>query len=227
MNNMTDRSKRIMLLVVILATVLYFINKCSTTDPVHNDGSLETILENTSEDIAQIDSEQVIMVNPEDERLKNKMKSRNSSTSDYKSSNYKMGKRGNGSNLDHFFNDNGPFASNAGSSYSGVDNNQNQYASFNSSGNGKLSEEDKFDADKLLPQEKNNDWFNDPHESTSVKSSHLINIYRPVAVNTVQVSRKNATHDIRGEPANPKLPVSPWQNSSYQPDTNIRSGGLC
>ena len=71
------------------------------------------------------------------------------------------------------------------------------------------------------------DWFQDPYESTSVKNTHLINIYRPVGVNTIQTTLKNPSHDIRGSPPNPKYAVSPWQNSSYEPDTNLRNQSLC
>lgn len=75
----------------------------------------------------------------------------------------------------------------------------------------------------LLPVEEK-DWFEDV-TPTKIKNRHLINIYRPVGVNTVSTSLKNPSLDIRGSPANPKTVVSPFLNSSIEPDHNIR--GLC
>ena len=43
-----------------------------------------------------------------------------------------------------------------------------------------------------------------------------------IGVNTVGQSLKNASYDIRGTIANPKFAVSPWNNSTYEPDTNIK-----
>ena len=75
----------------------------------------------------------------------------------------------------------------------------------------------------LLPVEEK-DWFEDV-TPTRIKNRHLINIYRPVGVNTISTSLKNPSLDIRGNPANPKTVVSPFLNSSIEPDHNIR--GLC
>ena len=75
----------------------------------------------------------------------------------------------------------------------------------------------------LLPVEEK-DWFEDV-TPTRIKNRHLINIYRPVGVNTIASSLKNPSLDIRGNPANPKTVVSPFLNSSIEPDHNIR--GLC
>ena len=90
----------------------------------------------------------------------------------------------------------------------------------------KLTDKEKFSPDSLLPREKNTEWFDDPYEETSVKASHLINIYRPTSVTTVQ-STKARTLDIRGVPTNPKYPVAPWGNSSWEHDNNINTQGLC
>lgn len=100
------------------------------------------------------------------------------------------------------------------------------FASYKSTDNGaKMTDKDKFDASALLPVEKNKEWFDDPYEETSVKNVHLINIHRPVGVNTIQSSLKNPSHDLRGTIPNPKFVVSPWQNSSIEPD--MRGNRLC
>jgi hypothetical protein len=77
-----------------------------------------------------------------------------------------------------------------------------------------------------LPQEQK-DWFDDPQAKKGINSPHLINIFRPTGVNTIQTTLKNASWDIRGAPPNPKYVVSPWGNSSYEPDTNLKNGSLC
>ena len=46
-----------------------------------------------------------------------------------------------------------------------------------------------------------------------------------LGIDTVGQSRKNATYDLRAAPPNPKFIVSPWSNSTIEPDYNTKS--LC
>ena len=62
-------------------------------------------------------------------------------------------------------------------------------------------------------------------EAISVKNRHLINVTRAVGINTVGTSHKNGSYDLRGNPPCPKFVVSPWLQSSIEPDLNIK--GLC
>ena len=62
-------------------------------------------------------------------------------------------------------------------------------------------------------------------EPISAKHRHLINVSRPVGVNTIGNSLRNASWDLRGSPPCPKFVVSPWQQSTIEPDYNIK--GLC
>jgi hypothetical protein len=50
--------------------------------------------------------------------------------------------------------------------------------------------------------------------------NHLINIYRPIGVNTINgtFGSGSKTYDIKGTPPNPKCIVSPWRNSTIEPD---------
>ena len=82
--------------------------------------------------------------------------------------------------------------------------------------------EDLFDVDKYLPQEVNDDWFEVQKEPISIKNRHLINITKPIGINTIGQSLRNASWDIRGTPANPKIVVSPWLISSIEPDINVK-----
>lgn len=89
----------------------------------------------------------------------------------------------------------------------------------------KQSPEELFKVDELLPQEVNKNWFEVMPEPIKVKNRHLINVTRPVGVNTIGTSLKNASYDIRGTPPCPKFVLSPWLQSSIEPDINIK--GLC
>jgi hypothetical protein len=144
----------------------------------------------------------------------------------YKKSNYVDGQRsGSSPSLDAFYEDNGSQYTGKNDGFAPMDAND-QYATYVPGNTVKsANEENKFNPSSLLPKEKGGEWFDDPYESTSVKGSHLINIYRPIGVTTGQTTLKNPSHDIRGTIPNPKYPVSPWANSSYEPDTNLKT--LC
>ena len=82
-----------------------------------------------------------------------------------------------------------------------------------------------FKADDLLPNDVNKDWFETDFSQAKVKvdQDNLINTERyVVGVNTVGQSLKNASYDLRAAPPNPKVTVSPWNQSSIEPDYNIR-----
>lgn len=87
--------------------------------------------------------------------------------------------------------------------------------------------QDLFNVSKMLPQEIEEDWFDiGPLQNTKqIKGTHLIHPKVHMGVNTIGSSLKNATHDIRGDIPNPKIKVSPFLNSTIEPDNNIK--GLC
>lgn len=69
----------------------------------------------------------------------------------------------------------------------------------------------------LLP--KDTKWWEEIPSDSSGK--HLINIYRPIGINTINTTLKSKSLDIRGglNDTKPKYAVSPWQTSSYEPDS--------
>lgn len=85
---------------------------------------------------------------------------------------------------------------------------------------------DLFNVNKMLPQE-TEDWFDTvPLQHTKkINGTQLIDPKLHMGVNTIGSSLRNGTHDIRGDIPNPKITVSPWGNSTIEPDTNIK--GLC
>jgi hypothetical protein len=147
----------------------------------------------------------------------------------FRHSSYVDGRRGGGraSDLDKFFEEGHPLDRKVGFQKNDPNAADIQYANYIPGKQRKLREVDKFNAEALLPKEKHKDWFDDPYESTSVKNTHLINIYRPIGINTISTTLKNPSWDIRGTPSNPKYVASPFLNSSWEPDTNLRNQSLC
>ena len=84
----------------------------------------------------------------------------------------------------------------------------------------------KFDAGDLLPREVNNQWFETDfsHAQVGVEDANLVTTDRYIiGVNTVGQSLKNPSYDLRSAPACPKFVVSPFLNSTIEPDFNIKS----
>lgn len=82
-----------------------------------------------------------------------------------------------------------------------------------------------YNAKDYLPKEVNNEWFNTDFSQAKYKSNDdkLINTEKYIiGVNTVGQSLKNASYDIRGSVNVPKYSVSPWNNSTIEPDYNIK-----
>lgn len=99
-----------------------------------------------------------------------------------------------------------------------------KYSSFECAGNNKLSDEELMNSNNFLPQS-NNDLFDNPPETINVKSNNLINIHRPMPLNTTSSSTKGQSHDLRGDITNPKFLASPWNNSTIEP--SIYNNNLC
>ena len=173
---------------------------------------------------------------PESEYLQQKFNKRNKAGTAYKKSSYSGSSRGNlgDSSWDKFFDKHNNLIKDSHQSsnddFGPIDETSGGFASFKNNkkepcGSGKeCSPEDLFNVDKMLPQEVNDDWFDVQPEPVSVKNSRLINVTKPIGVNTIGSSLRNASHDLRGPEECPKFTVSPWLQSSIEPDHNLRSG---
>jgi hypothetical protein len=171
---------------------------------------------------------------PESDWLKSKFNSRNKSQGGFKRASYSGAMRGNlgPSDWDDYFDQNnnviGGSQTGDNDKFLPIDESNGGLAIFKSKGrdtcgsNQNCEPEDLFDVDKYLPQEVNDDWFEVQPEPISVKNRHLINITKPIGINTIGTSLKNASWDLRGNPACPKYVVSPWLQSSIEPDTNLK-----
>jgi hypothetical protein len=84
---------------------------------------------------------------------------------------------------------------------------------------------DNYNARDFLPKEINDEWFETDFSLAKyqLNDDKLINTEKYIiGINTVGQSLKNASWDIRGTVACPKLVVSPWNNSTYEPDFNLK-----
>lgn len=108
-----------------------------------------------------------------------------------------------------------------------LDETSGNLAAYSGKGQTKQSPEELFKVDKLLPQEVKSDWFEVMPEPIKIKNRHLVNITRPVGVNTIGSSLKNPSYDLRGDgnAVNVKMVVSPWLQSSYE--QNLSTKSLC
>ena len=82
-----------------------------------------------------------------------------------------------------------------------------------------------YDSKNYLPQEVNDEWFDTDFSQAknNIENGNLINTDKYViGVDTVGQSLKNASWDLRGTIVNPKFNVSPWNNSTYEADYNIK-----
>ena len=101
--------------------------------------------------------------------------------------------------------------------------NTDWHASTKSSVN---SHSTQFNAGDLLPKDVNKDWFETDFSTAQVNvdDNNLVVTDRYiVGVNTVGQSLKNASYDLRAAPANPKFTVSPWQQSTIEPEFNLKN----
>lgn len=83
-----------------------------------------------------------------------------------------------------------------------------------------------FNSSELLPKDVNKDWFETDfsHAQVNVDDDNLVVTDRYiVGVNTVGQSLKNPSYDLRASPPCPKFTVSPWQQSTIEPDFNIKN----
>ena len=79
----------------------------------------------------------------------------------------------------------------------------------------------KLMAEDLLPKEAaNTKWAQvNPVGTGALQNVNLLTAGYNLGVNTVGSSHKNPNMSLRSDPAIPKMDVSPWLNSTIEPDT--------
>jgi hypothetical protein len=75
----------------------------------------------------------------------------------------------------------------------------------------------------LLPSNNENEYNQYNIETTYLDANLAANGVNKLGIDTIQSSKRNASHDLRGSIPCPKFVVSPWNNSTIDPDLNIKS----
>lgn len=83
---------------------------------------------------------------------------------------------------------------------------------------------DRLSTADLLPQDAaNSRWAQmNPAGQGDVKDQNFLTAGYHIGVDTVGQSLRNANLQLRSEPINPQVPVSPWNISTIEPDLNRR-----
>jgi len=88
---------------------------------------------------------------------------------------------------------------------------------------------DKLNPKDLLPGDANSQWAQvNPAGQGELSDQNFLDAGYHVGVNTVGQTLRNANLQIRSEPPNPQVKVSPWLQTTIEPDTNrqpIEIGG--
>ena len=240
---MNSQTKIVLLIIAsfILAYLLYNGNN-TKVDKVAAEEHYETYIDTAAEQYTDSNKDMTVSFPPqndysppEEEMIDRKFESKNrASPGTYKRSSYNEGKRGNlgesdwQSFYDHNNNVIGASQNGENDKFLPNDESGSGFAVFQTKkqepcgGNQDCTPEELYDVQKYLPQEVADSWFELVPEAISVKNRHLINITKPIGVNTIGSSKKNASHDLRGAPSNPKYVVSPFLNSSIEPDNNLK-----
>ena len=210
-------------LLVVLILLVVLVHMLNQAEPVQNDGELELL----SEDQV-IDTPVVTNDTPVDDAVVGEILDQ-SSTNTIKAE---------GGNVQNMENDDTIIDSVLNTDVTGNDLGQpvvanvtDDTSSVTAQNMQKLMEEnDKnkldFKASELLPNEVNKDWFETDfsHAQVNVNNDNLVVTDKYViGVNTVGQSLKNASYDIRAQPPCPKFTVSPWNQSTIEPDFNIKN----
>lgn len=76
---------------------------------------------------------------------------------------------------------------------------------------------------QLLPQDVNSQWAAaNPAGTGDIQGKNFLSAGALIGVNTVGQSLRNANLQLRAEPACPQVQVSPWQQSTIEPDLQRR-----
>ena len=82
---------------------------------------------------------------------------------------------------------------------------------------------DQLSPGELLPKDANSTWAQvNPSGQGELRDQNFLNAGYHVGINTVGQTMRNPNLQIRSEPANPQVKVSPWLQSTIEPDSNRR-----
>jgi hypothetical protein len=82
---------------------------------------------------------------------------------------------------------------------------------------------DQLTAEDLLPLDTNSVWAQvNPVGQGELKDKNFLEAGYHIGINSVGQTKRNPNYQIRSEPPNPQIKVSPWMQSTIDPDTNRR-----
>ena len=82
---------------------------------------------------------------------------------------------------------------------------------------------DVLDPNVLLPNDANSLWAQvSPSGQGSLADQNFLTSGFHIGINTVGQSLRNANRQLRSEPTNPQVKVSPWMQTTIDPDINRR-----
>ena len=81
---------------------------------------------------------------------------------------------------------------------------------------------DVLNPQDLLPSANSPNTWDTPSNPGCIEGPNFLNPEHLVGINTVGQSLRNANRQLRSEPPNPQVKVSPWLQSTIEPDTNRR-----
>jgi hypothetical protein len=95
---------------------------------------------------------------------------------------------------------------------------------INTSGMKKMpscSSHEVADPSELLPKDENSEWAKlNPSGAGDLQNVNLLKSGYHIGINTINSSLRNANLQLRSEPPNPQMDVSPWHNTTISPDVN-------
>ena len=72
---------------------------------------------------------------------------------------------------------------------------------------------------ELLPSDPNSQWAQvNPQGAGDIQGKNFLSAGALIGINTIGQSLRNANLQLRAEPPCPQVAVSPWQNSTIEPD---------
>mgnify|MGYP003970951049 CR=1 FL=1 len=238
----------LIILLIIIGTTLYFLSGSSSNKVVKNDGEMEIDAEAESQNIMEVDSD--VELSDEEELSLAQTEESNFMLGEEQSEEAMQmqgqeqeqeqgqgqGQKQN-SNLDVYFQNSGETDLNRNTF--GPNDNNSTGADLSAAFENPLPKDScrdcidfsknkqrKYNSRDYLPQDINDEWFETDFSNAKyqVDDDKLINTDKyVVGINTVGQSLKNPSYDIRGTIPNPKMNVSPWNQSTIEPDFNLKS----
>jgi hypothetical protein len=101
---------------------------------------------------------------------------------------------------------------------------QNAYSSLENMRNQSCFPKEQLTANDLLPQNNSSTWAQvNPSGEGNLKDKNFLQAGHHIGINTVGQTLRNANLQLRSEPPNPQVIVSPWNQSTIDPDMNRKS----